>query len=215
MKILKLLVCSIILIFVDISSRKTRRKNKNCQEIKVKYDQAFRAVSQAVSAYKSALRNSIEKKDLQLVSGITQGKTTKKTSIGSISTNLFRDGKDHSQTDQLLDVVNLDWDEEITDVLRLAKVLRVLKLADNLDENVLESFKREKELDAFRRDIQKDDELRITRRLKTINRANEAQKLFNSLREVRQSELNQELERAETALEEVKTEALNCQGFRK
>jgi hypothetical protein len=66
------------------------------------------------------------------------------------------------------------------------------------------------ELDIYRRNLERDDELRIKRKLKTINKEKHAENLFNALREIKQSELATELERAENAIKTFEDQIKNC-----
>jgi hypothetical protein len=214
MKIIKLILCSIIFIQVLISSKRTKR-SKNCNELKGKADEAFRAVTQATIDYKFALRRVLQEKINPKLFKSGEAKEVLKGLIKVPIFNVKNEEKKYQIEDELLSVIDLDWEEEIVDVLRLAKVLRVLKMPNQLDLNVLESYEGKKNLAAYRRDLLKDDEIRITRRIKTINKESRVENLFNALREVKDSEYNTQLEKAETALEQVNAEIKNCNFSKK
>ncbi len=122
----------------------------------------------------------------------------------------FLNPEQNEEVNELLSVIELDWEEEIADVLRLNKVLKVLKVEHQLEQSLLESYERKKNLDAIRRDFQRDDIFRIKRKLKVIRREKDAEKLFDALRQLKESELNTDLESKEAAYEELMAEIKNC-----
>jgi hypothetical protein len=144
MKIIKIILCSLISIF-QIMTTKTVKRNKNCNELREKVKNAEQELYKSRGDYKLALRREIDK-NTQIHSDFSKFiKENKNFDLGNsmkvkkkLNINSWKKKPENfEKADLLLSVIVQDWEDEIADVIRLAKTLRVLKVANLVDSSVL------------------------------------------------------------------------------